>query len=135
MRIPITAVFPARASPSRLLGHALAAWALGALLLLVVMATCPRTLATAFFTLGAPVLTTAVAALYFRRGETPEPLTVALVFTLVAGALDRALLVAAGSGRELLEPTGGFGLGLLLVFGATGLTGELIAPTRRAKGV
>lgn len=128
MRIPATPLFPARTSLPRLLVHALVAWALGAVLLVVLVSVFERTVASALFTFGAPALTALVAALYFRRGQAEEPLIAALAFTAVAAALDVLVALGARGQVELLDPAFGFGPSLLLVFGTTGFTGELVQP-------
>lgn len=126
MRVTASHVIPAPSSLSRLLVHGLAAWALGAVLLLVLVSMLPLPLASGLYTLGAPTLTVLVAAHYFRRGEVEEPLTAAIGFTAVAAALDLLVTAAARGQMELMHPAFGFGLSLMLVFGATGFTGEVI---------
>jgi len=129
MRVSASHVFPARTSMPRLLVHGLAAWALGAVLLAILVSTCQITLASALYTFGAPVLTALVAAHYFRGREAEEPLITAIGFTAVAGALDLLVSIGARGRVELLDPAFGVGLPLMLVFGATGFTGEMFPPS------
>ena len=124
MRVPATPLFPARVSFPRLLAHALGAWALGALLLLVLVSSFDRLLVSVLFTFGAPALTGLVAVLYFQGARAEEPVIAAIGFTAVAGLLDALVVVVAQA--ELLDPAFGFRLSLLLIFGTTGLNGELV---------
>lgn len=126
MRVPATPLFPARVSFPRLLAHALGAWALGALLLLVLVSSFDRLLVSVLFTFGAPALTGLVAAFYFQGAGAEEPVIAAIAFTAVAGLLDALVVVVAQGQAELLDPAFGFRLSLLLIFGTTGLTGELV---------
>jgi hypothetical protein len=131
MRVPVTDLFLVRSSLLRLLAHALAAWALCAVLLGVLLASFERTVASALFTLGAPALTGLIAALYFRGSGGGEPIVGAIGFTAVAVVLDA--LLAARVAAQLLDPAFGFVLPLLLVFGTTGLTGELVRPAHQGR--
>lgn len=131
MRVPLT-VFVARTSSSRLLVHALAAWALSAVLLVVLLATLdlPPLVANGLYAVGAPAFAGLIGAHYaYRREDAADPLTTAAWFTAIAAALD----LVAGSflqGRvELFDPALGLGIPLMLVFGATGLAGELVPRT------
>jgi hypothetical protein len=119
-------VFPAPISVSRLLVHGLAAWVVSALLLGILISTFSLSLASGLYTFGAPALTVFVAAHYFRRGHAEEPLIAAIGFTAVAAALDLLVSIGARGKMELMDPAIGFGLSLLLVFGATGFVGEVI---------
>ncbi len=126
MRLPVSHGFLVRSSVSRLLAHALAAWALGAVLLIVLIVVFPTSVASVLYTAGAPGLAVLVAVHYFRSDAADEPLVTAFAFTAVAGVLD---LIVAGGGRDesaLLDPSFGFGLSLMLIFGVTGLAGELV---------
>ena len=131
MRVPVPQVFPLRTSLRGLLVHALGAWALSAALLVLLVASFERMVASALFTLGAPALSGLIAARYFRRGTSEEPMAGALGFTAIAAVLDAMLAAGVGGQAELLHPAFGFSLPLLLVFGTTGLIGELVRPGRR----
>jgi hypothetical protein len=117
---------PAR-SMSRILLHALVAGVLAASALLLLEQTFPVVVASALFTLIAPGISALVAASYFRRASTEDPLIVAIAFTTVAGLVELGLVNLIG-GRFPF----GFGFSLLLSFGATGLAGELL---RRSSGL
>ncbi len=131
MRAPASHLFPVRTMLPRLLVHGLAAWALGAVLLGILVSTVQLTVASALFTFGAPALAAPVAAHYFRRGQAGEPLTAAIGFTAVAAALDLLLSIAVHGQRELMHPAFGFGLSLVLIFGTTGFVGEVISEADR----
>jgi hypothetical protein len=129
MRVPVT-VFVARTSSSRLLVHAVAAWALGAVLLIVLVSTLDLTLANALYAAGAPVFAGLIGAHYaYRREDAADPLTTAAWFTGVAAALDLLAGLLLHGRVELFDPAFGLGIPLMLVFGATGLTGELVPRT------
>ena len=125
MRVPLSHTVPAR-SVSRILVHALAAAVLAATALLVLDGIFPLMAASALFTILAPGISALVAANYFWRRGAEEPLIVAIAFTTVAGLVDLALVNLVGGGFPLMHPAFGFGFSLLLSFGATGLTGELL---------
>jgi len=112
-----------------LAAHALTAWAMSAVLLLVLDVFFHPWVASAFFTLVAPGVSALVAARYFLHHGADEALTAAIWFTATALTLD-LLLERALPRRELVDPAFGFGLPLILVFGVTGLVGEIL-PLRR----
>jgi len=129
MHVPLT-VFVARTSPSRLLVHALAAWALSAVLLVVLVTTLDLPLANGLYAMGAPAFAGLVGAHYaYRREDAADPLTTAVWFTSVAAGLDLVAGVFLQGRVELFDPALGLGIPLMLVFGATGLSGELIPRT------
>ena len=57
----------------------------------------------------------------------------AIAFTAVAGSMDLAMATIARGRFELVDPAIGFGIPLILVFGATGLAGELLPLLRRGR--
>lgn len=129
MRLPLT-VLVARPSSSRLLVHALAAWALSAVLLLVLVATLDLPLANGLYAVGAPAFAGLIGAHYaYRREDAADPLTTAVWFTGIATALDLVAGALLHGRLELFDPAFGLGIPLMLVFGATGLSGELVPRT------
>lgn len=118
-------------SIARLALHALAAASLSGALLVVLNSTFPLQVASGLYLLGAPGVTALVAGLYFRQADAGEPLITAMVFTAFAGGVDLAMATIASGELDLVHPAVGFGLPLILVFGATGLTGELVPMVRR----
>jgi len=116
-----------------LLGHALAAWAASTVLLLGLDALFRLWVASALFTLLAPGITALVAARYFLRHRAEEALSAALWFTGVALTLDLLLGGLVRGRMELMDPAVGFGLPLILVFGATGLIGEMLPEVRQRR--
>ncbi len=120
-------------SISRLALHALGAAALSGALLVIMDSTFSLSVASGLYLLAAPGVTALVASLYFRLPGVEEPLITALSFTAVAGGVDLAMATIARGSFELVDPAIGFGLPLILVFGATGLTGELVPMLRRRR--
>jgi hypothetical protein len=112
--------------------HALVAAALSSALLLILDSTFPLPVASGLYLLSVPGVTTLVAALYVRQPAAEEPLITALFFTVVAAGVDLAMARIAGGELDLVHPAIGFGLPLILVFGATGLTAELVPMLRRS---
>lgn len=133
MRVPVSHELVARHSVSRVLFHAFAAGALSAVLLLILDSVFRLPVASALYLAGAPAVSALVAAHYFWRGEAEEPLIAAISFTGVAAVLDLVLAAIARGRIELLDPAFSFGLPLMLVFGTTGLTGELVPTIRRSR--
>jgi hypothetical protein len=131
MRLTISRGFLAHHAISRLAFHALAAAGLSGALLVVLDSTLSLRVASGIYLLVGPGVTALVASLYFRQPGAEEPLIAALSFTAIAGGVDLAMATIARGNFELIEPAVGFGLPLILVFGATGLTGELIPMLRR----
>ena len=131
MRVPVTHELVAGHSVSRVLFHAFTAGALSAVVLLILDSVFRLPVASALYTAGAPAVSALVAAHYFRRGEAEEPLITAISFTGVAAVLDLVLSALARGRTDLLDPAFGFGFPLMLVFGVTGLTGELVPTIRR----
>ena|SRR5512135_1221492 len=127
MHVPANPGVLVRASVFRLLVHAVAAWALTAVLLVVLLSTVKLPLSPALYALGAPALTALVAAHHaLHRPDAADPLTTAFWFTAVAAGLD-LLAGALVQGRlALFDPALGLGLPLMLIFGSTGLTVELV---------
>lgn len=129
MRVP---AFRSHTAVSRpLLVHALTAWAASAVLLFGLDSLFRPFVASALFTVVAPGITALVAAHYFLRHGADEALTAALWFTGVALGLDLVLESLLSGRMELMAPAFGFGLPLILVFGATGLMGEMIPLLRQ----
>ena len=124
MREPAFRFHPIVSRP--LLGHALTAWAASAVLLLGLDSLYRPWVASALFTLVAPGISALVAARYFLRHGAEEALSAAIWFTGVALALDLLLATLVRGRVELMDPAFGFGLPLILVFGATGLVGEIV---------
>jgi hypothetical protein len=118
-----------------LVAHALTAWAASAVLLLGLDSLFRPFVASALFTVVAPGATALVAAHYFRRHGADEALIAAIWFTGVALALDLVLESLLRGRMELMDPAFGFGLPLILVFGATGLMGEVIPLLRQRRSV
>jgi hypothetical protein len=116
-----------------LLGHALTAWAASAVLLLGLDALFRLWVASALFTLLAPGVSALVAARYFLRHGAQEALSAALWFTGVALVLDLLLGGLVRERMELTDPAFGFELPLILVFGATGLIGEMLPGVRQSR--
>ena len=131
MRLTVSRGSLAHHSISRLVLHALAAAFLNGGLLVVLDSTFGLQVASGLYLLTAPGVTALVAALYFRHLGTEEPLMTAMAFTAFAGGVDLAMATIAQGAFDLVDPAIGFGLPLLLVFGATGLTGELVPTLRR----
>jgi len=96
-------------------------------------ATVQLPVASGLYLLSAPGVTALVAALYFRQPGAEEPLIAAVAFTAVAGAIDLAMATIVRGRFDLVAPAVGFGLPLILVFGATGLVGELGPMLRRGR--
>ena len=131
MRPAVTRGLFAPDSITRLVLHALAAALLSGVLLGVLNSTFRLPVASGLYLLAAPGVTAVIAALYFRRPGAAEPLVAALSFTAVAAGLDLAMATISRGTVDLVDPAIGFGLPLIFVFGATGLTGELIPQLRR----
>lgn len=118
-------------SISRLALHALAAAMLSGALLVGLSSAFSLPLASGLYLLGGPGVTALVAILYFRKPHPAEPLVTAVCFTAFAGGVDLAMATLASGESGLVHPAIGFGLPLILVFGATGLAGELVPMLRR----
>ena len=131
MRLTLSRGFLAPQSIVRLGLHALAAAVLSGAVLAVSSSTLPLPVASGLYLLGAPGVTALVAAIYFRQADAGEPLITAIVFTAFAGGVDLAMATIASGELDLVHPAVGFGLPLILVFGATGFTGELVPMVRR----
>ncbi len=112
-------------SVSRLLGHSFIAAVSSATLLIVLAGTLSQPLASVLYVVAAPGLAVLLAGHYYWGSEAEEPLIAAIGFTAVAAVVDFALARLPHGTLELMDPSFGFGLALLLVFGATGLTGEM----------
>jgi hypothetical protein len=133
MRVHAIPGFPSHLAVSPLLVHALAAWASSAVVLLALDSIFQPWVASALFTVVAPGVTALVAAHYFLRHEADEALTAAICFTGTAAVLDLILEQLLRGRMELVDPVIGFGLPLILVFGATGLAGEMVPVLRRQR--
>jgi hypothetical protein len=131
MRPTVTRRLLTPRSISRLVLHALAAALLSGALLLVLDWTFRLPVASGLYLLTTPGVTALIAALYFRQPDHAEPLIAAVSFAAVAGGLDLAMATIARGQVDLIDPVVGFGLPLILVLGATGLTGELVPMLRR----
>ena len=128
MRVPLNAGVLARTSLSRLLIHALTAWALTAVLLVALVSTIGGLVASTLYALGAAALSGLVAAHYARHHpDAADPLVTAFLFTAVAATLDLTAGALVEGRIALFDPTVGLGIPLTLVFGATGLAGELVS--------
>lgn len=128
MRVPLDAGVLARTSLSRLLTHAVTAWALTAVLLLILVSTIGGLAASALYALGAAALSGLVAAHYARhRPDAADPLVTAFSFTAVAATLDLMAGALVEGRMTLFDPVVGLGIPLTLVFGGTGLAGELVS--------
>lgn len=128
MRVPLNVGVLAPTSSSRLLTHALTAWALTAVLLLVLVAAIEGLWASVLYALGAAALSGLVAAHYARhRPDAADPLVTAFWFTGVAAALDLIAGALLEGRLALFDPTVGLGIPLMLIFGSTGLAGELVS--------
>ncbi len=88
--------------------------------------------ASALFTLAAPAVTALVAAHDFLRREASEALIAAVCFTGTA-AVNLVLEALLSDRMDLVDPAIGFGLPLILVFGATGPVGEIVPMLRRQR--
>ena len=130
MRLTLGRGLLAHHSVSRLVLHALLAAILSGGLLVVLSSTFSLATASGLYLLALAGVTALVAALYVRQPGAEEPLVTALTFTVVAGAVDLALATMARGQTELVHPAVGFGLPLILVFGVTGLTGEIVPMLR-----
>jgi hypothetical protein len=133
MRLTLGRGLLAHHSISRLALHALAAGVTSDALLVLLATTFRLPVASGLYLLAAPGVTALVAALYFRQPGAEEPLFTAIAFTAVAGGVDLAMATITRGSFELVDPAIGFGLPLILVFGATGLTGELVPALRRGR--
>jgi menaquinone-dependent protoporphyrinogen oxidase len=87
---------PAARSPSRLIGHALAGWAVCAALALALWSVASAHAAIVTRVIFAPLVFAAVANHYFARPGAREPVPAALAIAGIAGALDFAVLGAHG---------------------------------------
>jgi len=130
MRLTLDRAFLAHHSISRLGLHALLAALLSGALLVVLSSAFSLATASGLYLLAVAGVTALVAALYVRKPGAEEPLTTALTFTAVAGGVDLAMVTIARGQTELVHPAVGFGLPLILVFGVTGLTAEIIPMLR-----
>ncbi len=126
MRLTISRGFLAHHSISRLVLHAVAAAVLSGVLLVVLDSAFSLPVASGLYLLTAPGITALVATFYFRDPGAEEPLITAASFTTVAGGVDLAMVALVGDRFDLVDPAIGFGLPLILIFGATGLAGELL---------
>jgi hypothetical protein len=133
MRLTLGRGLLAHHSFIRLVLHAVAAAVLSGVLLLFLGSTFQLTVASGLYLLAAPGVTALVAAAYFRKPDAEDALTTAVAFTAIAGGVDLAIATIAGGSFGLVDPAIGFGLPLILVFGATGLTGELAPRIRRER--
>ena len=131
MRLTLGRGVLAHHSVSRLVLHALLAAILSAGCLVVLSSTFSLATASGLYLVAVAAVTAPVAALYVRQPGAEEPLITALTFTAVAGGVDLAMATLARGQTELVHPAVGFGLPLILVFGVTGLTGEIIPMLRR----
>lgn len=131
MRLTLNRGLLAHRSISRLVLHALLAAVLTGGLLVVLNSAFSLATASGLYLLTVAGVTTLVAALYVRQPEAEEPLIAALTFTAVAGGVDLAMATIARGHMDLVHPAIGFGLPLILVFGVTGLTGEIAPMLRR----
>jgi hypothetical protein len=133
MRLTLSRGLLAHHSIVRLLLYALAAAALSGVLLLFLGSTFRLPVASGLYLLAAPLVTALVAVLYFGKPEAEDPLIAAVAFTAIAGAVDLVIATIARGSFDLVDPAIGFGLPLILVFGATGLTGELAPRIRHGR--
>jgi hypothetical protein len=131
MRLTVNRGLLAHHAISRLVLHALAAAVLSGILLLLLDSMFSPSIATGLHLLAAPGVTALVALLYFREPGAEEPLITAITFTALAGGVDLVMAMLAQGRFALVDPTIGFGFPLILVFGVTGLTGELVPLPRR----
>lgn len=130
MHVPTNVGVLARTSSSRLVIHALTAWALTAVLLVILLATIEGPVASALYALGAAGFSGLVAAHYAHHHEdAADPLVTAFWFTAVAGALDLIAGALVERHMTLLDPAVGLGIPLMLIFGSAGLAGELVPRT------
>jgi hypothetical protein len=133
MRLTVSRGFLAHHSISRLVLHAVAAAVLSGVLLVVLDAAFTLPVASGLYLLAAPGVTAPVAILYFWEPGAEDPLIGALSFTAVAAAVDLTMVTIARGRFELLDPVIGFGFPLILVFGVTGLAGELMPRLGRGR--
>lgn len=131
MRLTFDRGLLAHHSVSRLVLHALLAAILSAGVLVVLSSIFSLATASGLYLVAVAGMTALVAALYVRQPGAEEPLITALIFTAVAGGVDLAMATVARGQMELVHPAIGFGLPLILVFGVTGLTAELVPMIRR----
>ncbi|HET6983380.1 MAG TPA: hypothetical protein VFI53_14650 [Myxococcaceae bacterium] len=131
MRLTLGRGFLAHHTIARLVLHALGAAVLSGVLLVLLDSMFQLPVASGLYLLAVPAVTALVAARYFRKPDAAEPLITAIWFTAVAGGIDLAMATIADGSSELAHPAIGFGLPLILVFGATGLTGELVPSLSR----
>ncbi len=135
MHVPASLAVLVRASVPRLVVHAVAAWALTAVFLVAVLSTLELPLSGIVYAAGAPGLTALVVVHYgLHRQDAADPLTTAVWFTAIAASLDVLAELMVQGRLALFDPAVGLGIPLMLVFGATGLTMELVPrePARRA---
>jgi hypothetical protein len=132
MRLSLGRGLLAPRSITRLVLHALAAAALSSALLVILNTMFPLPVASGLYLASVPGVTALVAVHYLRQPAAEEPLITALSFTAVAACVDLAMVMIARGEFELVHPAIGFGLPLILVLGATGLTAELVPMLRRS---
>ena len=133
MRLTLSRGLFAPHSIARLVLHALGAAVVSGALLVLLASTFQLPIATGLYLLGAPGVTALVAARYFRQPGAEEPLITAVSFTAVAAGVDLAMATLARGSFDLVDPAISFGLPLILVFGATGLAGELVPRVRSGR--
>lgn len=119
---PVEAIDHPGRSINRLLGHGLAAWAVSAVLMFFFTALFESSTATALYVLATPVVFGGIAWNYFRARGARQPLPTAVIWIVIALALD--LVLIAGLVQGSLQMFAGFTqtwlpalLGLIAVWG------------------
>ena len=131
MRLTLGRGLLAHHSISRLVLHALMAAMVSGAVLVVLRSSFSLGTASGLYLLAVSGVTANFAALYARPPGAEEPLITALTFTAVAGGVDLAMATIARGRLDLVHPMVGFGVPLILVFGVTGFTAEIVPMLRR----
>lgn len=117
----------ARALP-RLVAHAIAGWSACAVIMAGLLAVTSTAVAVAVHAIAAPVIFAAIARRYFAARGAREPLPVALAFTAIVAGLDAAIVAGLIQGSfAMFASIAGTWLPLALIFGATWVTGAIVA--------
>jgi hypothetical protein len=125
---PCRAADPRAASPLRLLGHAVAGWALCGAAMFGLLALGNESLALWIHGAVVPLVFTAMSWHYFRQPGAREARDTALAFAVIVALLD--LGVVAGLVHRSLKMFGSIGatwIPLLLIFLGTWVTGEMMS--------
>lgn len=118
---------PARSLP-RLVAHAVAGWSACAVITAALLAVTSTAVAVAVHAIAAPVIFAAIARRYFAARGAREPLPVAVAFTAIVTALDAAIVAGLIQGSfAMFASFAGTWLPLALIFGATWVTGAIVA--------